>query len=165
MCAVWKKKKKCAVCHPSEPKLQDSRAFGLVCYYVTCLGDTLMGVPSVTSPRNITESSDMTAQVSAVGTFLFPGQFEMNVRVGQTQQEVIWLTSASLTQWIKNLSGVCEEGQKLPSGSGPSRCPGCFSFLPFAFRGWPGPELPPEQSLRGNKWSASDQNHSIRSQY
>ena len=60
-----------------------------VCYYVTCLGDTLMGVPSVTSPRNITESSDMTAQVSAVGTFLFPGQFEMNVRVGQTQQEVI----------------------------------------------------------------------------
>ena len=89
MCAVWKKKKKCAVCHPSEPKLQNSRAFGLVCYYVTCLGDTLMGVPSVTSPRNITESSDMTAQVSAVGTFLFPGQFEMNVRVGQTPQEVI----------------------------------------------------------------------------
>ena len=50
---------------------------------------TLMGAPSVTSPRNITESSDMTAQVSAVGTSLFPGQFEMNIRVGRTQQEVI----------------------------------------------------------------------------
>lgn len=48
-----------------------------------------MGAPSVTSPRNITESSDMTAQVSAVGTSLFPGQFEMNIRVGRTQQEVI----------------------------------------------------------------------------
>lgn len=42
-----------------------------------------MGAPSVPSPRNITESSDMTVQVSAVGTFLFPGQFEMNIRVGR----------------------------------------------------------------------------------
>lgn len=42
-----------------------------------------MGAPSVPSPRNITESSDMTVQVSAVGTLLFPGQFEMNIRVGR----------------------------------------------------------------------------------
>lgn len=89
-CVVFEKQKyMCAVCHPSEPKLQDSSAFGLVCCYITRLGDTLLGSASVTSPRNIIESSDMTAQVSAVGTFLFPGQFEMKIRVDGTQQEVI----------------------------------------------------------------------------
>lgn len=83
-CVLFEKQNKtCAVCPPSEPKLQDSRAFGLVCCYVACLGDILMGAPSVPSPRNITESSDMTVQVSAVGTLLFPGQFEMNIRVGR----------------------------------------------------------------------------------
>lgn len=86
-CVLFEKQNKtCAVCPPSEPKApgqQELSCLVLFAVMVACLGDILMGAPSVPSPRNITESSDMTVQVSAVGTLLFPGQFEMNITVGR----------------------------------------------------------------------------------
>ena len=69
-CVLFEKQNKtCAVCPPSEPKLQDSRAFGLVCCYVACLGDILMGAPSVPSPRNITESSETSTRWGREGLY------------------------------------------------------------------------------------------------
>ena len=168
VCCLKKKKYMCAVCHPSEPKLQDSRAFGLVCCYITCLGDTLLGAPSVTSPRNITESSDMTAQVSAVGTFLFLGQFEMKIRVDGTQQEVIWFTSASLTHWIKNFSGVWEEWPETAIWARTFQMPKLFLLPTICFQRLACPWVTPKQSF----WEETNEvplteisvlDHSIRS--
>lgn len=111
-----------AVRHPLEGRLQESSAFSLVCRYVRCSAESPVGVPWMTSPRNVIESSNRTTQVCAIGTFLFPGQFEVemwvSLYIGESGTVYLSLRNTGKQELLRSLWRMarnCHLGQDLPT--------------------------------------------------